>query len=264
MKLLFTGSLLCVLLATCLDAQIQPPRAGFVRYGGLPVQGLYGIPGNFIPAGSAFGMVGAVSFSDADGLVFAGGRVVLARLDGSIIAAFDYQGPPPLLNSVDAKNAVAWLPGTHSLLVWDGKQFSALAFDDSVLDGSICSVSLGSTKVARFLVTHPDGTVSGATVSLTSGNVISSDLLPGVHGPAFQFGALAIWRDDRGLEIQSANGSLETLAAPVGLFTAEQMSSQWVHLYFSSNGTHWALHLGAGGASLTRLPLPLVAKENGR
>jgi hypothetical protein len=146
------------------------------------------------------------------------------------------------------------------LLWWNGKTFATVAVESSVFDGRVDCISLVNSNVARLLITHPGGGVSDVDIALPTGNVISSDVLPGVQGSVFQFGSRLFWRDERGLEIEKPGSAQHTLPAPRGLFTAEQMSSQWVHLYFPSNGTHWALHLNAGEPSLSRLPALLAGK----
>ncbi len=256
--------LLFAALTTSLTAQVHSPSAGVIRYGSLPVQGLYGIPGNFVPVKASFGIADAISFSDAGGLIAANGRIELVRADGFPVATYEYGGVAPLLNiDRDLTSAVAWLPDTKSLLWWDGKRFATVKLSKSAFDEKVTSVALTSSTTARLLVTHPDATVSAVVVSLATGNVISSDLLPGVSGPAFQFGSFLLWADEHGLQLQNKKGVQQTLSAPGTSFTAERMSSHWVHLYFSSDRTDWALHLSEKEPSLWRLPAPFPGAVKG-
>ena len=264
MKHSIAGTLLFTALTASLNAQVHPPSAGVVRYGSLPIQGLYGIPGNFVPAQASLGSADAISFSDAGALVAANGRIELLRVDGSLVAAHQYGAVAPLLNiDRDLTSAIALLPADRSLLWWTGKGFATVEIDESAAVTSIGSVALTSSTTARLLVTRADTTVSAVVVSLASGNTISSTLLPGVSGPAFQFGSFLLWADEHGLQLQSKNGIQHTLSAPGASFTAERMSSQWIHLYFSSDRTDWALHLSETEPSLWRLPAPFPGAVKG-
>ncbi|MBV8864922.1 MAG: hypothetical protein JO210_05920 [Acidobacteriaceae bacterium] len=247
-----------------LTAQVNSPTAGMVRYGALPIEGLYGIPGNFVPTPTTLGAASAISFSDAGGLLAAGGRIELVRTDGSPVGAYESAATSPLLNiDCDLTSAIAWLTETRSLLWWNGTRFATLSIDESSIAGTITSVAHTSSKTARLLITNPDSTVSAVLVSLASGNVISSDLIPGAKGPAYQFGSSLLWADEHGLQLQSDKSVQHTLAAPATSFTAERMSSRWIHLYFPSQNSHWALHLSETEPSLWRLPAPLPAAAKG-
>ncbi len=257
MKHAIASIFLPALLTACLAAQINSPKVGFIRYGSLPIQGLYGIPGNFVPAQARFGTADGISFSDIGGLLAANGRIELVRADSSRVADHEYGTVAPLLNiDRDLASAVAWLPDIRSLLWWNGTRFATVEIGASISTEKVTSVALTSASTARLLATNPDATVSAVVISLANGNVISSDLLPGVTGAAYQFGSFLLWADERGLQLQSENGAQHTFAAPATSFTAERMSSQWVHLYFPVDGTHWALHLSQTQPSVWRLPAP--------
>ncbi len=263
MKRCYVAALFSALSGICLYGMITAPSPGFVRYGGLPIQRLYGLSGNLVLAGSLFGAADAVSFSGTAGLIAAGGNLKLIRLDGSAIAEYRYmsQAAPLLGADPSPDGAVAWISESGVVLWWNGKTFTTVAVESSAFDGRIDCISLISSNIARLLITHPRGGVSSVNIALPAGDMISSDLLPGAQGSAFQTGSSLLWSDERGLEIEMAGGAQHTLPAPRGGFTAEQMSSLWLHLYFPSNGTHWALHLGGSEPSLSRLPALVAGKE---
>ncbi len=247
--------------ASALLAQLAPPKPGFVRYDGLPVQGLYGLPGNFVPVQAVWGNTEEISFSNDVGLLVTSGDIKLVRVDGSLLGSYAYSGPVPILNiGSTPETAVVWLPGTHSLLRWTQKGFSMTVAENLDSDGIVTAVELSASNVARFLISHPDRSVSNVSLSLPTGNVISSDVLPGVSGPAFRFAGQLIWAGDHGLELESSDGGHHTLPSPTGVFTAEQMSSRWVHLFFPADRTNWALHLSDTEPTLSRLPAPAIAK----
>jgi len=212
--------------------------------------------------GSVFGIADTASFSDTAALIAANGSLKLFKLDGSLVAEYHYASQAaPLLGTEPAPNgAVALNDNSESLLWWNGEQFSIVPVGLSSLDGRVNCLSLVKADIASFLITRPDGSVSHVDIGLPAGNVISSDLLPDVHGPAFQIGSRLFWSDKRGLELETPGGAQQTLPAPTGRFVAEEMSSQWAHLYFASNETHWALHIGGSEPTLSRLPSLLAGK----
>ena len=245
--------------------QIAAPVSGVIRYDGLPIKGVYGIPGNLIPGPSALGMAEAISFSDAGGFIARDGHIRLVRLDGSTIASYVSAETSPLLSAAnDLTRSVAWLPDAHSVLWWDGKALVALPIDDGSFGGKVTSVARLATATAHLLVIHETREVSSVTVSLTSVQLLSSDFLPGVQGPAFQFGSQRVWVDEQGFEVDGGNGFRHTIPfsfSPSSLasreLSAEQMSSHWVHFYSASSKDHWALHLSDNEPTVSRLPVLL-------
>jgi len=255
------GIILCSLLtAAGLSAQIAAPSAGIVRYPDLPLQALFGIPGNLVPATTSLGNAEAVSFSDTAGLLVRAGLLMLVRPDGSSIGQYTYVGALPVLGADPFPNsALAWLPEAHSVVRWNGKNFQKVTVDP--FPGLVSSVRIEAvTHTARFLINHPDGTVASARVPLPGGGPISVDYLPGVTAPAFEFGAYRISANNNGLVLEWAGGMQQALPLRTARFTAEQMSSAWVHLYVPATRQHWALHLNRESSTLSRLPVPLAVK----
>lgn len=258
MKLPFlTIAGLTLAAASSLPAQVSSPSPGFVRYQALPIQTLFGVPGTFVPAPAPFGSADAASFSDEGGLLASNGTLKLIRSNATVVAALPYRGASPVLNSGPSlSTAIAFLPGEHSLVYWNGSNLVDIPLAAGSLDGVVTSVSRASSATATLLTTHPDRTASTVTVSLSSGAVLSASLLPGVEAPAFQFGPYLIWSSRDALEIEQANSFRRTLPIQLAGFTAEQMASHWIHLFSPADGTHWALHLDSNDCNLSRLPVP--------
>ena len=262
MKPHFPQFVVSLAFAVSLSAQISAPSPGLIRNGALPIQTIYGIAGSLVPAPSTWGAADALAFADRFGLLASGGQVKLVRSNGLVLGQIDAPDSHPLL-SIDSEpvNAIVWLPEARSLLYWNNNQWQQVAVNGLPDEVLVTSITRDSGTTARMLLTQPDNSVIAARlsmnqVSVTQGSVTSIDVLPGVRGPAFQFGPQVIWRDEQGLVIASAAGQLQqTLAlAATGAFTAERMSSEWVHLHFPADGgTDWALHLCAK-PTLSRLP----------
>ena len=247
----------CTLLFACsLAAQISSPSPGFVRYDHLPIQRVLGVGGSLVPAPAAFGNAETASFSSSGALLATQTEIQLIRPDSSVAARIPFQGATPLLN-IDRgfSSAVAWLADARILLHWDGRNLVPLSLAQDIPDGLVTSVSIAAPAIARFLITNSDNTVSAALVSLANGNLLSSDVLPQVEGPAYQFGPHLIWANREGLQIEE-NGRTRTLPFSLHHFAAEQMSDGWIHLFAAGNPTHFALCLTGPEPALWQIPVP--------
>ncbi len=256
--------LLSLALASTLDAQVSAPSPGLARNGAFPIQTIYGVAGSLVANPSMLGSADALAFADCFGIIAAGGQVKLLRSNGSDLGHFETRENHPVLNlDSDPASAVAWLPASHSLLWWVNNQWQQAAIDGLPEGAAVTSLARDSADSARLILSQTGSSALAVTISLPQASVTSIDLLPGVRGPAFQFGSKLIWADEQGLVIASAAGPVEhTLPLPAaGLFSAERMSSQWVHLYFpAGGGTHWALHLG-DKPTLSRIPMPATGAK---
>ena len=248
------------------SAQVTAPTVGLARYRDHAVRALYGLPGNFVVAKSNFASAAALSCSTSACLLADNNRLSLLLLDGSLIASQDLDQSLPVLSlDGDRSTALAWLPASHVLLYWNGRAFTSLPLDQVAPMGTVTSLMPGERSSVSFLVTQLDRTVSRVQVSLPHGEIISSDFLPGVQGPAFEVAGQIVWLDDRGLMLQDAsgrtNGPLAMAGLPPGFaslfatdLTCERMSSDWVHLFFLSRPTDWALHLTGPQPSVSVMP----------
>ena len=272
MKPFFVSLSLLASLIPAIYGQVSTPAAGFVRPKGLPVQAIYGVAGNLITAPAIWGPAEAICFGKSGGLIAAGGHVRLVSLDGSVLADYPTAEKHPVLGMGDTlASSIAWLPGTGTLLWVENApgdraavNFHAIRLNESAFAADVTSVSRTGPKTMRFLVSQPDGTVTSVMVS-APGEIESEDVVPGLRAPAFEFNGRFIWADDRGLEIGTADGILETLRPPAaGPFQAERMSGGWIHLSFAADtSADWALNLRDSQSSLFRLPAP-VAKGASR
>lgn len=265
MKTLSLSILYAFLSLPVLAGQVNAPHPGFVAYPGAPVQTVYGIPGNLLLAPSRFPRADAASFSDVAGLLAGAGRLQLLKADGAPLASTSFTGSTPVLGvSPRPDNAIAWLPGVQSILWWNGRTFTTVPVSAIDPTDVVSWIACQDSQTARLMVVHSGVAVSSVTVSLATGNLISSDSLPGVQGAAFQFGRYTVSSDAQGLQLEAAQGARHTLPFPGGFFTAEQMSAHWVHLFVPATGTHWALQIDNDEPTLSRLPALAAEKELAR
>jgi hypothetical protein len=217
---------------------------------------VYGVPGNLMLSLAApLQTADAVSFSDTCGLVASNGHLRLLRLNGVEIASSEYRGATPLLGAnPDAARAIAWLPNTQRVLWWNGKSFQTIPVAGLEKGDVATWITLADAVTAKAFFSHADGSVSLVTVALPDGNVRSVDYVADARGTAFQAGKYTIWAGKDGLELETQSGLRNTLPFSGSTFIAEQMSSQWIHLYVPADGSHWALHVGSSEPKLSRLP----------
>ena len=87
-----------------------------------------------------------------------------------------------------------------------------------------------------------------------SAEVVSENVLPGVHGPAFYANSLILFHDEHGLEVETGAGNVQAIPLAVPDVSVERMSSSSFHLFSPSTKQNWVLHLDGAAASLAVLP----------
>jgi hypothetical protein len=240
------------LLAAALPAQVSAPRVGLARFAGGSVHAVSGLPANFVVADVPIARADSLSFSDSGGLLARNGEIDLVDANAQSLASFASGEAAPLLNIDGAlTTAIAWLPSSHSILHWDGKAF---ALTQTALDGDITAVQWIEPEKARLLVRQADASVSAVIVSLTTGQVIDSQTIPGIEGHAFAQHSFLVAADSKTLVIESANGQRRVLPLAAPDLIIERMASDWLHIFSASSGEHWALHLTQTDLQLSRMP----------
>ena len=209
--------LLSLALAGTLGAQVSAPSPGFIRNGAFPIQAVYGVPGSLVAASTTLGAADALAFADRFGIIAAGGEVKLLRSNGLNLGHFETLENHPVLNlDSDPASAVAWLPESHSLLFWNNNQWQQSAIDGLPDGAAVTSVTRDSAPSSRLLLTQTDASVLAVTIALPQASVTSIDVLPGVCGPAFQFGSKLIWADEQELGYWFADWRRRAHAAATG------------------------------------------------
>jgi hypothetical protein len=253
------------ILAALLPAQVNSPRLGVARFADGTIRAVHGLPANLLVSATPLASEDFVSFSDAGGLVSRNGLIFLLGPDASPMAGYASTETAPLLN-IDGPlaTAIAWLPSQHALLHWNGNSFSLTEVNGGSLGGEVTFVQVFGPAQARLFVTHPDSSVSAITLSLETGNIVSSDILPGVRGRAFAQHAFLVFESPQGLAVESTGGyhrivPLTAAGLPAGDLTIERMSSDWLHVSSASTGQNWVLYLNATNLHLSILPAPPVS-----
>lgn len=245
-----------VLVAGILQAQVHAPRIGVIRCSDGSVRAVYGLAANFILASKPFATADAVSFSDGVGLIAANGRIQLVKTDGTPVGEYESRETKPVLNvDTDAASAIAWLPSEHAILRWTGANFRQIPV--APFEGRVTSLQAVAPDSAQLLILNDDGSTSRAAIALSTGELLSLEIVPGASGPAFaQQAALLsheLSHEQKELVIEFANGVRQHLPIP-GDIVIERMSSEWLHLSSAATNRHWALHVAGSQADLFVLP----------
>lgn len=250
-----SGAALLLLISVFSKAQLKPPPIGIARLSDASVRTLYGLPENLIVDSRSFGSFDAASFSDQAGLLATHGRIQLVNTNFAVLGECETGEPQPLLN-VDGSvaSAIAWLPASQSLLFWNGTAF--VRKEVTGIDRSLqaTSVRVQNADTAQLLLTDTNGAVFEASVSLESGNLLSLNSLPGIHGTAFWQGPVILFQDANGLEVTTSNGAMQTIAIPAQDLTFDHVSSTWTLLTSHSASRTWALHVSGNDIHLSEVP----------
>jgi hypothetical protein len=248
MKLLFG----LLFLAAVVAAQVSAPRVGFARFSGGAVHAVSGLPANLLVGDASVARADRVSFSDSGGLLARAGEIDLVDAGGQLVASVASSEAAPVLNMDGAlTTAIAWLPSSHSIVYWDGKGFLRI---EANLGGEVTAVQVAEPEKARLFVRQADASVSAVVVSLKTGLVLDSQLMPGISGQAIAQHSFVVAADSKTLVVESANGQRRVLPVTAGDLTIERMSSDWLHIFSASSGEHWALHLTENDLRLSQMP----------
>ena len=253
------GTALILSAATQSTAQVNAPSIGIARLGDATVRTLYGLPANVVVDSHVLGEFDAASFSDHAGLLSKNGHILLVRPNFAAVGEYASNEPQPLLN-VDGgtDSAIAWLPGTGSLLHWSSGAFVLTTVNGLDRSLTVTSVWVQTPNSAGLLLADTYGSVFEAAVDLNSGNLSSLRALPGMHGHAFRQGSFLLYSDATGLQIAADNGAgvLRTIKLAASDLSFQHISNNWVLVNSLSTGQSWALQLSSTVLNISEIPAP--------
>jgi len=243
--------------------QVNAPKVGTARYPDGSFHNVQGLPANMIVAELPLDAAQVASFSDSGGLIAQNGVIRLLSPGFSVLAEYPAGEQPILSIDGEVTSALAWLPVAHTLLHWNGASFESFAVAESDLEGTVTDIQSAGAKQARLLVRHSDNSVSGVTISLRTGNLVTSEPLPGVRGYAFGQGLFVVYALNKELIVDNLSGYRRTVAFDAPDFVAERMSNTWLHLYSPTLRQSWALHVTQADLQLSQLPGLAMASSKG-
>lgn len=243
---------LAVLAAGILYAEVSPPQIGVIRCSDRSVRAVYGLAANFILAAKPLATADAVSFSDRAGLIAVNGTIELLQTDGTFISKYESSETQPVLNvDGDAASAIAWLPSQNAVLRWTGSSFRL--YPITPLEGRVTALTASAPDRAQLLILNNDGSGSRATVTLSTGELVTLDVVPAASGPAFAQQGAIVSREQKGMVVETAGGLRQFLPVPNDVIV-ERMSSEWLHLSCAGTNQNWALHIAGSQVELFILP----------
>lgn len=240
--------------------QLSSPRVGVVRYADGGVYLLYGLPGNYVLGPRVLDGADAASFSERGGMVARKGSLTLLGSDFSPIGTFEAGESNPLLGiDGDLSTAIAWLPAAQKLAHWDGQEFASVSVPDLSREGEVSFVSKRDPKTAFLLLHASNGSVSEASISLQTGQVLSVATVAGAQGLSFQHRSSVIFLDHRDLVIATpSNGSTKRFPLDADGLRMEQASSDCLHISSPATRRNWLLYFHNGNFDIAELLSPSV------
>lgn len=238
--------------------QVSSPRVAAARYAKGGVYLLYGLPGNYVLGPRVLGGVDAASFSERGGIVARAGLLMLLDSDFSLMGTFEAGENKPLLGiDGDSTTAIAWLPAAQKLAHWDGQSFAVVSVPDLSREGEVTFVSKHDSRTASLLLHSSNGSVSEASVSLQTGQVLSVATVAGAQGSSFRYRSLVIFSDHGDLVIATpSDGNTKRFPLGVDDLKIERASSDCLHLSSPAARRNWLLHFHQGDFDLAELPSP--------
>jgi hypothetical protein len=241
-----------LLLAALSSAQVNAPRVGFVRYADSTVRGIYGLEASFLVGQPVAHRVDAASFSGDAGILSRDGQIEILTAAGTVFAATAGERNALVGIGGSLSTAIAWLPEPQMLRHFDGAKFESTEVLAVLPGKALCVRSNGETA---SLLIESDHSISEITISLSSGNILSENFLPGVQAPAAYVANSIVYVAEHGLQVRGQDGTLRTLAfAPVENVTFECIAGDWLHI--ATANQQWALHVLPKRLHLSELPLP--------
>jgi hypothetical protein len=223
--------LCCFAAALCAQpgtSELSTPRFGSVRWTDGTVREVFGLPGNFVMGEARLRDADALATSNAAALVATHGRLVLFDGNFEPVAESALDGTAVLGVQDDSMSAVAWVPETKALIIWNGKTLQTIA-TAGVPEDKIRSVSRNGLNA----VLRSDSLT--ITVSLVTGNLV--DCRADSNSFTASLSKLTLLRSED--------------------FSFEQMNDAWVHAW--SGSRHWAVRVN-GEPGMFELPAPRGAK----
>ena len=254
LSLFATLQVLCGQIAAA--HQLSSPRVGVVRYPDGGVYLLYGLPGNYVLGPRMLDGADAASFSERCGIVARKGSLALLGPDLSLVGTFEAGERAPLLGiDSDPATAIAWLPTAQKLVHWNGQSFASVSVPDLSQEGEVSFVSKRDSQTASLLLHSPSGSVSEASVSLQTGQILSVATTAGVQGSSFRYRSFVIFSNGRDVVIATPSDG-NTRRFPLGTddLKIERASSDCLHISSPTTRRNWLLHFRNNDIDLAELP----------
>jgi hypothetical protein len=242
---------ICFFGAALLPAEVTSPRIGFAHYQDGSLRPVLGVAGAFVVGEPISTGVNAAAVSGTGGLIAKHSKLLVLDSNGSKVCEYPIGDAHPVLGIRDGiSSAIAWLPQSHQVL-FRSKGVCLTAIELTELPGQVTSLRQNGDR-ASLLVTSGDA-VFEVIASLSSGQVLSVQVVPGVQGPTYGYQSLYITLKGGQISVCSAHAPIKTFKVPDGDLQLEWAGSGWAHIW-SATGQQWALNLTGPEPTLFELP----------
>lgn len=250
-------------------APLAGPPVGVVHCPDGSLRTIYGLPANLMFGGLLGRGVNAAAFSSTAGLILRAGQIEYLAANGASLGTYVTDESTPLLavsstastDSASSAAALAWLPSSHSLVVWRGSTATQVEAPD--LPGQVIALSLSAEGAANLMVATDSGSVEQLTVSLATGQITETLTVEGATGSAYAQNGFLLLPGADGLLVRFPDGHQRVLGIKTAAVQFEPISDEWVHLSTpksaADSGSHWLLHLdkaATGDVALQLSELP--------
>jgi len=244
---------MCVIIVASAAAQsgIRPPQLGFAGSADSTLRPVYGVAGNFILGPPVQEKVISEAFSGSLGLLKTESALEVFGNQGQVLAAMDaVAGPALFAFSLDSLTALAYIPGSNTLVEWKAGQLVAqlvnMPFRPEL--GTVLAIALPNALEASLIVQREDG-----IWEVGSG---SQKALVGVTAPLLVLASgRLLYHDARGIVLRNSDNSEVHIAAQLpGKFSLQQMDSNWVQLSDLATARRFAIRVIPGREGFYELP----------
>ena len=232
--------------------QVNAPRIGIARYEDGSLRDIDGFPASYVARSPRAEGVKTASFSAAGGIVVFTDRLQVWQANGTVAAELAIDEP---VGPVSASGGfLVFLPRSCALLYRRGQTFDRVRLTTPPI-GQVLAVTVSGDN-AVLLLRGADQALTAATVSLSTGELLSERFVAMIRGSAAFLNNSLVFQDDRGLVIRDADGGERILALKPSDLTFEQMAANWLHVVSTGTHQHWALQVTAKTTHLSELPVP--------
>jgi len=226
---------------------LTPPQIGYVRDRASNVRPLLGISGNFwLGDAVASHVLSAASSGKASILKTTGMLHVLDALGHPIGRGWIGYGPAVFAFTPSGGPALAWLPESGHLLLWNGLRFEPARVNPADLHGTVVSLAAPGPDRASFVINR-DGQLWRVDISIRDGAILFAAALPGATAPALLFddGSL-LYTGSSALILRDSQGTERTVPFTGTPVQMAPMGRDWVLIETSRPATQFGLRLSTG------------------
>jgi hypothetical protein len=231
---------------------LAPPQVGFIQDDHGQIHIVSGLAGNFLVGVAVSSGIISAAYSGSFGLLKSDSALIVVDQQGHGVASVVAPNGPALFGfAADGSPALAYFEQSKTLLVWDGHTFRPAG--PIVAEAPLAIATVSATRAA--MIVHRDTGMWELGVELANGAIVSQKAL-GITAPVLMLasGGL-VYRDAKGMEVRSQDGSEKLIAANLPEKLAfGQMGNGWIQVTDLATGRLSAVNVQNGHQAYYLLP----------